>query len=166
MGSFGLEAAGHYRFAYGLRFATTLIYLLLEWRFLRAPTAGRPLARKLRVAVLFLLGGYLAIALFPEYRVGLLHLTLVGGFAVIALIVATRVVFGHSGNLARLERRNRWLSVAVGLMWFGMITRISGDFWPKIMPTHYSYGALAWIAGVLVWAFNVLPLVLVTDPED
>ena len=104
--------------------------------------------------------------MFPAYRVSLLHLTLVGGFAVITFVVATRVVFGHSGNLALVKGRNRWLLVAVGLMWFGMATRISGDFWPKILASHYTYGAIAWIAGVLLWAFHVLPKVLVTESED
>ena len=95
-----------------------------------------------------------------------MHLTLVGGFAVITFVVATRVVFGHSGNGALLKGRNRWLLVAVGLMLFGMATRISGDFWPKVLTSHYTYGALLWIAGVLLWAVYVLPKVLVADTED
>ena len=120
----------------------------------------------IRIAFAVLLAGFLAVSIFPEYRVSLLHLTLVGGFAVITFVVATRVVFGHSGNLERLKGRNRWLLIAVGLMLFGMATRISGDFWPKILASHYTYGAIAWIAGVLVWAFHVLPNVFVMEPED
>lgn len=104
--------------------------------------------------------------MFPGYRVGLLHLTLVGGFALITFVVATEVVFGHSGNLARLKGRNRWLLVAVGLMLVGMATRISGDIWPQVLVSHYIYGALLWIAGVLLWAVYVLPNVLIAGTED
>jgi uncharacterized protein involved in response to NO len=118
-----------------------------------------------RVAFAGIVAGFLAVALWPEYRVGLLHLTLVGGFAVITFVVATRVVFGHSGNGALLKGRNRWLLIAIGLMLFGMATRISGDFWPKVFASHYSYGAILWIAGVLLWAVHVLPKVLVADEE-
>jgi hypothetical protein len=50
-------------------------------------------------------------------------------------------------------------------MLFGMTTRISGDFWPKIMASHYIYGAILWIAGVLVWAAYVLPKVLREEEE-
>ena len=96
----------------------------------------------------------------------LLHLALAGGFAVLAFVVATRVVFGHSGNSAALKGRNRWLLAAIGLMWLGMATRISGDLWPKLMVSHYSYGAIAWIAGVLLWSAYVLPKVLTPDRED
>ena len=118
-----------------------------------------------RIAFAGIVAGFLAVALFPAYRVGLLHLTLVGGFAVITFVVATRVVFGHSGNLVLLKGRNRWLLVAIGLMLFGMATRISGDFWPKILASHYIYGALIWIAGVSLWAVYVLPKVLMVDNE-
>jgi hypothetical protein len=46
-----------------------------------------------------------------------------------------------------------------------MATRISGDFWPKIMASHYIYGAIVWIAGVLVWSWFVLPKVLQMEDE-
>jgi hypothetical protein len=51
-------------------------------------------------------------------------------------------------------------------MWLAMATRISGDFAPKILASHYSYGAVVWIAGALLWSVYVLPKVLVPDPED
>ena len=79
--------------------------------------------------------------------------------------MATRVLFGHSGNLEKLKGRNRWLLIAVGLMRFGMATRISGDFWPKIMASHYIYGAIIWIAGVLLWSSYTLPNVFYVEAE-
>ena len=163
--SFLVEASGYYRLAHAIRFATTLGYLFLEMPFHRAP-ATNALGVAVRVAFAGIIAGFLAVALFPLYRIGLLHLTLVGGFAVLTFVVATRVVFGHSGSLALLKRRNRWLLVAIGLMLFGLATRISGDFWPKILASHYIYGALLWIAGVLLWAVYVLPKVLRVDTED
>jgi hypothetical protein len=164
IGSFFLEAGGWHRTAYGLRFATALAYILMEMPFHRAP-AINALGVGVRLAFAGIVAGFLAVALFPAYRVALLHLTLVGGFAVITFVVATRVVFGHSGNLARLKGRNRWLLIAIGLMLLGMATRISGDFWPNVLASHYSYGAWLWIAGVLLWAGYVLPKVLVVEKE-
>ena len=164
--SFFLEAAGWHRIAYGLRFVTTLVYLLLELPLHRAPKATNALGACIRIAFLGVLAGFFAVSLFPAYRVSLLHLTLIGGFAVITFVVATRVAFGHSGNLALLKARNAWLLIAVGLMLFGMATRISGDFWLKILPSHYTYGSLIWIAGITLWAGYVLPKVLIADTED
>lgn len=56
--------------------------------------------------------------------------------------------------------------ISTGLMLFGMATRISGDFWPKVLVSHYTYGAILWIAGVLVWSGCVLPKVFVTESEE
>jgi uncharacterized protein involved in response to NO len=92
----------------------------------------------LRIAFAAVISGFVLILVLPTFRVGLLHLTLIGGFAVIAITVAIRVIFGHSGHLERLKEPNRWLLVSVGLMLLGMATRISGDFWPKIMGSYHS----------------------------
>jgi uncharacterized protein involved in response to NO len=161
--SFFVEAAGEFRLAHGLRFATTLGYLWRELPLFGAPTRNRTLGFCLQLALVGVLAGFLAVALVPRYRVSLLHLTLVGGFAVLTVVVATRVAFGHSGSLNALQQPNRWLLVAVGLMLFGMATRISGDFWPKILASHYSYGAILWTAGIAVWAWRVLPKMWIAD---
>jgi uncharacterized protein involved in response to NO len=166
IGSFFIETSGWQRTAYAARFLTTLAYLYLEMPFHRAPKSGNALGASIRIAFVGVLAGFLAVSFFPEYRISLLHLTLVGGFAVIMFVVATRVVFGHSGNLELLKGRNRWLRIAVSLMLFAMATRMSGDFWPKLMASHYVYGAMLWIAGVLLWARYVLPKVLIADTED
>jgi uncharacterized protein involved in response to NO len=97
--------------------------------------------------------------------VALLHFTLVGGFAIITFVVATRVVFGHSGQLDRLKGRNPWLLAAIALMLLGMATRISADFLPKVLASHYIYGAVSWIAGLLLWAAFVLPKVVRIETE-
>jgi uncharacterized protein involved in response to NO len=164
--SFLIEARGGWpRAAHALRFAATLGYLFLEMPFHRAPKAVSAMGASIRIAFIGVLSGFLTAALFPGYRVSLLHLTLVGGFAVVAFVVATRVVFGHSGNMALLKGRNRWLLIAIGLMLFGMATRMSGDFWPKLLVSHYIYGAILWIAGAVLWSAYVLPKVLTADDE-
>jgi uncharacterized protein involved in response to NO len=157
--SFFVEVSGWPRTAYAVRFLFSAAYLLLEFPLHRAPGVRNALGASLRIAFLTLVLGFAAIVFFPAQRVGLLHLTLVGGFGVITFVVATRVVFGHSGNIARLRKSNRWLLAAVLLMLLGMATRVSGDLWPQVMASHYTYGALIWIAAVLFWAAYVLPRV-------
>jgi uncharacterized protein involved in response to NO len=163
--SFFVESSGWLRAAYTLRFGTTLAYLLMEFPFRLAPKMTNTLGLALRISFGALVSGFILVVLFPAYRVGLLHLTLIGGFAVITFTVATRVMFGHSGNLEKLKEKNRWLLVSVGLMLFAMATRVSGDFWPKILASHYSYGAILWIVGVLLWCAYTIPKVLLTEAE-
>jgi uncharacterized protein involved in response to NO len=164
--SFWLEAAGWVRAGPGLRFAVTLIYLVREVPIYRSGTARNAPAGILKLALGLLLAGFAAIVFLPGYRISLLHLTLIGGFAMITLAVATRVTFGHSGNLVLLDRPNRLLWVSTGIMLLAMVTRISGDFWTKVLASHYSYGAVVWIVAILLWSFYVLPKVAVPDPAD
>lgn len=109
--------------------------------------------------------GILAAAWWPALRVSLGHVELVGGFSMITLGVATRVVFGHSGNRERLEKFHRWLTISGVLILLGVLSRIAGDIWPRLMLSHYLYGALCWMAGLVIWACCVLPQALKPDPE-
>ncbi|HMJ89781.1 MAG TPA: NnrS family protein [Candidatus Acidoferrum sp.] len=166
IGTFFLEAFGWFRLAHALRFLVTLIYLAREFPFGAGPKSSSALGLALRIALITLLAGFLSVAFFPQFRTGLIHLTLVGGFAIITFIVATRVVFGHSGNIEKLKGKNRWLLWIIGLILFAMATRISGDIWPKVMISHYVYGAIIWAVAVIWWAIKVLPKVREHEAEE
>lgn len=166
MASFFVEAGGSFRSAYAVRFVAVLGYLLLEFPFRLVPKFSNAFGASLRLSFGMLVLGFLAVAVLPGYRVALLHLTLVGGFAMVTFLVATRVIFGHSGNGDKLKKANRWFYFPLALILLGMATRISGDFLPQIMASHYSYGAIAFIIGVAIWSIKVLPYVLRRDPEE
>jgi uncharacterized protein involved in response to NO len=166
LGSFGIEVAGWVRLGPGVRLLVSAGYLACEVPLYRGGGGPNSSSLMLRVGIVFVLLGFAAIIIYPGYRIAMLHLTLVGGFAVITLVVATRVIYGHSGQGKLLQTRSRWLTVAVSLMLLGMITRVTGDFLPKVLYSHYSYGAVLWIIAVLLWSVYVLPKVRVPDPEE
>jgi uncharacterized protein involved in response to NO len=163
VGSFIIEVYGWYRSAYTLRFAAVAIYLLRTVPAHQMKTKGNAINGSLRIGLIMILLGLLSVVVWPGYRVALLHVLLVGGLGVVTMIVATRVVLGHSGNASMLSARNRWFWWATGLILLGMATRISGDFLPHIMISHYNYGVLCWAIGIGLWAWKVLPKVLIPD---
>lgn len=161
--SFWLEIRGWVRVAYGLRCLAAGGYLRRQWVLEAGGGKKTAAARWLRAAAILLVAGLATVALFPGVRVAWLHLALAGGMTLITLTVGMRVLFGHSGQPQRLGARNVWLSVAFSVVIMAALTRITGDLLPKILVTHYSYGAVIWAVGLTVWAWKVLPAVFRAD---
>jgi len=109
---------------------------------------------------------YLFAGLLPAYRVAWVHWSLVGGLSALTLMVATRVMMGHSGKMHLLRKKSAWVLVMVVLIWIGMVSRVSGDIWPKIMKSHYIYGAICWGAAVIIWMIKVLPCAFQQDTDE
>lgn len=166
MVTYGLEAAGWPRLAATLRAGLVVGYLWRELPLERLRWTWHGVQWFLVVGLACLPLGVLASGWLPGWRVALGHVELLAGFGLITLGVATRVVFGHSGERAQLERFHAPLTVAAGLMLVGLVNRLTGEFLPSTMASHYLYGALCWLAGLLLWAVRVLPKVLQPDPES
>ncbi|MFA6545786.1 MAG: NnrS family protein [Limisphaerales bacterium] len=164
-GSFVLEAFGWSRAAVSLRAALIAGYLWHELPLERLRWTWNGVQWLLVVGLACLPLGVLLSGWLPAWRVSMSHVELLGGFGLITMGVATRVVFGHSGEREQLERFHGPLTVAAGLMLIGLLSRLSGDFLPGSMLSHYLYGALCWAGGLLLWAVRVLPKVLRPDPE-
>lgn len=161
--SFWLEVRGWVTAAYALRAAAAGGYLIRQLFLAGIGAKASAVARWLRVALVLVVAGIALVALFPQVRVAWLHLTLAGGMSLVAWVVATRVLFGHSGQPQRLHGRNVWLSVAFALAISATLTRVTGELLPKIMVTHYSYGAVFWAISLAIWAWNVLPATVRAD---
>jgi len=161
--SFGLEVRGWVAAGYGLRGAAAGGYLLRQLWSAGTGTKSSVVARWLRFAMILVVSGFALVALFPGVRVAWLHLFFAGGMSMVTLAVATRVLFGHSGQGPRLHGRNAWLTVAFVVMILATLTRITGDLLPKILVTHYSYGAVFWATALSVWAWKALPAAMRAD---
>lgn len=165
LGTFWLEASGWLRIGPGLRALIIAAYFMrtLPWR--HSSATGQALGRLLRWGWIGILVGLGLRAAFPMVHVALMHWTFIAGFALVTLAVATRVIAGHCGARHLIEGRGRWLTVILVLVLVGMWTRVSGDLWPKIQKTHFTYGAILWIAALFTWAWYVLPGLFKTTDE-
>ncbi|MEQ2007131.1 MAG: NnrS family protein [Limisphaerales bacterium] len=161
-----LEATGWPRVAVTLRAAIIVGYLWHELPLERLRWTWDGVQWLLVLGLACVPMGVLASGWLPGWRVAMSHIELISGFSLITLGVATRVVFGHSGERAQLERFNAPLTVAAAFMLLGVLNRLSGDVVPSTMASHYIYAAVCWCGGVLLWAARVLPKVLKPDPEE
>src|SRR5690606_29225540 len=94
----------------------------------RAPFLGQCI----RVATWMLLLGIAWQIVLPAYRVAGLHLVFIGGFMLVTLTVATRVILAHSGQAERLRKPLPFSIVAGALLLIGMGARIGADFMPSV----------------------------------
>ncbi|MEN9575858.1 MAG: hypothetical protein RL514_3713 [Verrucomicrobiota bacterium] len=165
LASYGLEAIGWPRSAVTLRASVIAGFLWHELPLERLRWTWNGVQWLLVVGLACVPLGVLASGWLPGWRVAMSHLELLSGFGLITFGVATRVVFGHSGERAQLERSHAPLTVAAAFMLLGLLNRLSGDLVPSTMVSHYLYAAVCWCGGVLLWAVRVLPKVLRPDPE-
>lgn len=157
--SFGFEAAGWFRTGYGLRAAAVLAYFFREVPVHQARFSRGSLAFALRLALFSIPLGYAAMAFAPVWQGALIHIVFVTGFSLLTFTVASRVILGHSGQSELFVRRLVPVLALTVLLTAAMLTRVTADWMQDLRLSHYAYAALAWAAGVVVWAVAILPSV-------
>jgi uncharacterized protein involved in response to NO len=159
--TFFIDSFGPSRSAGWIRAGAIAVYLAL-----RMPWRGRTsLADYLRISLLFILAGFTAVAIWPEYRIGELHIVFITGFNLIVFTVATRVVLGHSGQLDRLKGRLWFFIIMSGLLFFSMVSRVTADLAPEARTIHLLGAAFCWLAGALLWFIKTIPKVSIIEEE-
>lgn len=165
MGSYIVDMIGYSHVGASLRAALVVAYLAWEMPLERIRISFTGVDWILVFGLACLPVGILIAGWFPGFRVGLSHLELAAGVGLITLGIATRVVFGHTGNREKLEGFHPWLSLSAVLMIIGVGARIGGDLAPELSINLYTYGALFWLLGGLLWGACVLTKILSPDPE-
>lgn len=141
-------------------------FVAVEFRAHRGGWPVGSLGSALRVALISLPLGYLALAIWPMHRTSLLHLVFITGFSLLTLTVASRVLLGHSGQSHRFGKASWPIRALVALLVLAMVTRVSADWMPAVRLTHYGYAAVCWAIGVVIWAGALLPAVRRADVES
>ncbi len=164
-----LSVLGEYRFGLPpmawLRAATATILIASSLRPWRLPATRTTLAWCVWLAHWLLIAGLWLAAGAPKYRIDFLHIVFMGGFTLLILAVATRVVLSH-GSYALTEERKSWplrIGLITGLV--AILARISAPFLPNSYFAHLAWAALLWIAGIGFWGVYVYRRVSGTPAE-
>lgn len=153
LASFFLEAGGWRVTGTALRAGVFIIYLLTEVRWRKqAGEARGSLATGLKWALaLGALGLALAYMQGEAHRISITHLLYVAGFGLLMLIVGSRVLFGHSGDLAGFARRSGWVRFLIFLGVLAAVTRATPAWLPSTTVSHHIYAAWTWGLLALLW---------------
>ncbi|MBX3041975.1 MAG: NnrS family protein [Bdellovibrionaceae bacterium] len=114
------------------------------------------LSSGIRLAAWSLALPYLGALAFPAWELHFLHLSYIGGFALLTLMIAVRVVLAHGDQPLTLELKTSALLGVAGLMLTAALLR---GLWPLIQPEHlFQEAALAsfvWLGALLLWQMAI-----------
>ena len=162
-----IEAAGISRWAPMLRAAIAGSFLFSQVRLFHRGAVTGSLSTLLRLAICCLLIGMVIYGWFPYARgVAVKHVLFIGGFGLLVLSVASRVVWGHSGNIELATGKRGSLRIILWVVVVTLATRVVAEFIPTIRVSHHIYAALLWVVAVAVWSWAVLRFVRQADPDD
>ncbi len=147
--SFFLEAFGQVTLGYALRAIVATAYLLIEVTWKTQQTGS--LTTGLFWALIL---GWLGIVLAPLHyvqHVSIEHLLYIGGFGMLMLVVGSRVLFGHSGDLDGFFVKSKWVRFLVFLGVLAATTRATPAWMPSTTVSHHIYAAITWALLALFW---------------
>ncbi|MGJ8672654.1 NnrS family protein [Rubritalea sp.] len=157
--TYWVEVHGQQRAMAWTRFLVCFIWLIKESGWLKRTGTKGVMAYSLRAGIVCLLGGMVAIGVLDQQRIALEHTLYIGGFGLIAMIVGTRVIYGHSGQGGEFQSWGKLLVASTALLLLAMATRVSADFMPAIRTTHHIYAAFCWVLVSIIWGFSVFPFI-------
>lgn len=149
----GMNARGA---AAWLRLGAAAPALIGGWKLHRGPRPGAlPVA--LRLAGSGVLAGLLLAAALPDHPLAGEHLVYIGGYGLLTLAVATRVVLAHGGHGITGENRivAPWPAALIAVALAG---RLAGEW----MPAALAWAALAWVLAWVVWGASAVPRIIRT----
>jgi uncharacterized protein involved in response to NO len=142
-----------------VRLLLCFVWITKESGWLKRNTTKGVMAFALRAGIFCLLGGMIAHAILQKNKIALDHSLYIGGFGLITMMVATRVLYGHSGQGQKFKLWTKPLTITTGLVLFTMLTRVTADFLPNVIISHHVYAALLWVSVSIVWGIALLPSV-------
>lgn len=149
LSSFFLEAFGQVTLGYVLRAIVAAGYLLVEVTWKTKQTGS------LTTGLIWALAlGWLGIVLAPFYdaqHVSIEHLLYIGGFGMLMLVVGSRVLFGHSGDLEGFFVKSKWVRFLIFLGVLTATTRATPAWVPSTTVSHHIYAACTWALLAALW---------------
>ena len=154
--SFALEASGRAAAgAWGRALAGSAM-LLLVWKLFRLPGRRDLLSFTLWGAGWMILAGLWLVALDPARPLLGTHVVLIGGFGLLSVGIATRVVVRHGGH--PLAEEAKVLRPAVVLLLAATVAaRAAAELNPPARAALLGVSATAWICAWAIWGLGAAP---------
>lgn len=102
----------------------------------------------------------------PEYRIEVLHILFISGFATLIMSIATRVVLSHGNYPVEHEKKSKSLLIGAILLLFSTVFRSVSS----LFPMHYFHllgiAGVLFIAGFVVWGSEYVKKIVHKAPKQ
>ncbi|WP_158305927.1 NnrS family protein [Anaeromyxobacter sp. Fw109-5] len=165
LASFPLEIFRSALEGLALRAAVAGAVLLGVARIHRAPSAPGLHRGLVWLSAWLLLAGYLLAAIFPKLRGAALHLTFVGGFALMTLAVSIHVAVTHGGRPERLAGSPAPVRAVGLLVLAATAARLLAGIDRARLQLWLAVAAVLFLGALASWAALVLPALFPRAPS-
>ncbi|MCB1064840.1 MAG: NnrS family protein, partial [Verrucomicrobiae bacterium] len=149
--SFGVEAMGWTRSGNALRLLGFLIWATGATPGLWTVRAPNTRAWALRFGLVLIGTTFVCRIFWPMQVFAFEHLLFLGGFSLVILLVADRVILGHCGQPELLQGKSKTWRWIVWLIVLAATTRATADLVPTTRVSHHIYAAITLIAILITW---------------
>ena len=161
--SFFIEFLIHQEIGRFVRAFIVSYILFKTWFLHKWPKMKSKMSVSLWISGWMILIGLWLQVFFPEYSTHVMHLTYVGGFSLMLILIAARVTMAHGGYGLQSEVTSKLLYWIVFLVVFAALTRWSAVYMPKLYESHLAYASFTWIFGIFIWSIFYLKKIIVLN---
>ncbi len=157
--SFVFDARGQTREGAIARALVATVMLLWVWKLPVRAARNDTFSVALRLAgVCVLIGAWLAVVL-PAHSLAGFHVMFIGGFGLLTLGIATRVVVSH-GRHPSAQERSLLRGWQVAALLLAAATRAAAESLPIYRAPLLGVSGLLWTVAWVAWLWGALPLIL------
>lgn len=158
--SFWLEAGVSPLAGKALRAAVVSFQFFAFARIHRPPQPSLWSTQLLRASYWLVAAGLWLAALLPRYEVAAMHVTYLGGFGLMMLVIGLRVISNHGGVEAWWAGRHGLLAIVAIGAGLAVMLRVAANVWMIRYTLLLALGAAAWLTVLLAWGICLLPRVM------
>ncbi|HZL85868.1 MAG TPA: NnrS family protein, partial [Candidatus Krumholzibacteria bacterium] len=148
--TFLFEYLASERHALWVRAIIATIVFIRMFRFHRRGHTAGILVAVIRISTWLTCLALWGSAIHPRYRVDVLHILFIGGFAMLILPIASRVILAHGGYSTEIEARSKTLAIAAILLGASLVLRIAAFFTAEHHFRVLGAAGIAWLVGLAV----------------
>ncbi len=146
---------GQYQLSHLFRVMLVTLELLMTTKMSHKPQVTYTYVYLLWGALWMIVLGLWLSWIIYAYRIAFLHVVFIGGFSLLVIVVASRVVFTHSGFASLIEARRSFLWFVASLILLALVTRVSADFMPDAYFLHLAAASSVWLIAILIWLIQI-----------